>query len=204
MTSLVSTASKNLIPTSNGSTRVINLHALVSSEIMLDLKEKCFQKMRNFEISLKPSFGKSFRLNPDWNKQKENDYLLTDVFFFFHAIICEAQSNVCYVTHALPFKVWTNSVFMLFDRMLFKDLEIQTSFCFSSSTAENFEYASLYLSWMRFDLRQKLENSNKTCQKTLVWDVSKNSESEELRHPTCIHQNPMSTLLVNSWQSNCY
>ena len=48
--------------------------------------------------------GKSFSLNPEGNKQKENDYLLT-IVFLFHAIIGEAQSSVFYVTHALPFKI---------------------------------------------------------------------------------------------------
>ena len=56
--------------------------------------------MRNLEICLKPSFGKSFSLNPEGNKQKENDYLLTIVF-----LLGEAQSSVFYVTHALPFKI---------------------------------------------------------------------------------------------------
>ena len=58
--------------------------------------------------------GKSFSLNPEWNKQKENEYLLT-IVFLFHAIIGETQSESFYVTHALPIKIRTNSIFILFD-----------------------------------------------------------------------------------------
>ena len=79
--------------------------------------------MRNFEFVWNQVLGKSFSLNPEGNKQKENEYLLT-IVFLFHAIIGEAQSSVFYVTHASPFKIWTNSIFMLFDLMLFEDLEI--------------------------------------------------------------------------------
>ena len=114
---------------------------------------KVFSKWEILKFVWNQVLRKSFSLNPEWNKQKENDYLMT-IVFFFQAIIGEAQSSVFYVTHALPFKIWTNSIFMLFDLILFEDLEILTSFCFSSSTTENVEYSSLYLSWMRSDLRQ--------------------------------------------------
>ena len=68
--------------------------------------------------------GKSFSLNPEWNKQKENECLLT-IVFLFHAIIGETQSKVFYVTHALPFKIRTNSIFILFDLTLFEDPKIR-------------------------------------------------------------------------------
>ena len=84
---------------------------------------KIFSKWEILKFVWIQVLKKSFSLNPEWNKQKENDYLLT-IVFLFHAIIVEAQSSVFYVTHALPFKIWTKSIFMVFDPMLFEDLEI--------------------------------------------------------------------------------
>ena len=60
-------------------------------------------------------------------KQTKNYYLLTNVFLF-HAIIDEAQSRVFYVTHALPFKIWTCSFLMLFDHMLFEKIHLIFSY----------------------------------------------------------------------------
>ena len=138
--------------------------------------EKYFRNDKFLKFVWNQVLGKSFSLNPEGNKQKENDYLLT-VVFLFHAIIGEAQSSVFYVTHALPFKIWTNSIFMLFDFMLFEDLEIWTSFCFSSSTTENFEYSSLYLSWMRFDLRQHWKTQATPVKKHLFETSARNQRA---------------------------
>ena len=74
---------------------------------------KIFSKRKILNFVRNQVLGKSFSLNPEWNQQKENDYLLT-IVFFFHAIIGEAQSSVFYLTHALPFKIWTNSIFYAF------------------------------------------------------------------------------------------
>ena len=72
MTFTVPTASKKLIPTTNGSTRVIKIHAMVSSDIMLDLRN-VFKNWEIFKFIGNQVLGKSFSLNPEWNKQKEED-----------------------------------------------------------------------------------------------------------------------------------
>ena len=74
---------------------------------------KIFSKWEILNFVWNQVLGNSFSLNPEWNHQKENGYLLT-IVLVFHAIIGEAQSSVFYVTHALHIKVWTNSIFYVF------------------------------------------------------------------------------------------
>ena len=177
--------------------------------LLLDLKNVFKnEKFSNlFETRL---WGKIFKLNSKWNKQK-NDHLLT-IGFLLHANIGEARSRVFYVTHALPFKIWTNSLFMIFDHMLIEklhvawwfhwsDSEIKTSFSFSSPTTE-FLSINCWLVLNAVWFAPALENSSNIYQKTFVWDVSKKSESEELSHPTCICHIPMNYLLLKTLLCN--